>query len=92
MPDDATPEQVAEWMVAELERVRYLEQESAVWAIKQKFGKRFVYDNANGNLAISPDVLKAFRRLTGESVVWERGSRTWRRRERYDTPGRQQDM
>jgi len=78
-------------MVAELDRVHWLDQESAVWSIKQQFGDRFVYDNANGNLAIGKDVLKAFRKLTGDSVVWERGSRTWRKRADYDTAGRQQD-
>jgi len=92
MPGDApTPQRVAAWMVAELERVGLLDQESAVWHIKQRFGDRFVYDNANGNLAIGKDVLKAFRGLTGDSVIWERGTRTWRKREQHDLPGRRQD-
>lgn len=79
---------VAAWMVGELDRTDYLDQESAVWNIKQQFGEAFVYINENGNLAIGQDVLAAFRKLTGDSVVWERGSRTWRRRAGYDQPGR----
>jgi Family of unknown function (DUF6953) len=51
----------------------------------------FTYDNDNGNLAISRNVLSAFRRLTGEDVVWDRDERMWRHRESHDAPGRQQD-
>jgi hypothetical protein len=32
----------------------------------------------------------AFEKLTGDTVVWERGTRLWRKRQDYDRPGRQQ--
>ena len=35
-------------------------------------------------------VLAAFKKLTGESIIWERGERLWRKREQYDEPGRLQ--
>jgi hypothetical protein len=54
-----------------------------------RFGEEFVYENENGNYGIDKKVLKAFRDLTEKSVVWERGSRMWRKREKYDGPGRQ---
>ena len=47
-----TPEDVAQWMFAELQRVTYLYQEQAVFDIEQKFGEAFVYINENGNAAI----------------------------------------
>jgi len=85
-----TPEQVAQWMLSELRRVKYLYQETVVYDIASKFGEAFAYYNQNGNLAIGKDVLKAFRKLTGDSVIWERGERMWRFREQHDEPGRQQ--
>jgi hypothetical protein len=68
-----------------------LYQEDAAWAISKRFGSTFVYANTNGNPAIAKPVLKAFRELSGESVVWERGERCWRQRRSDDATGRQQD-
>ena len=78
-----TDKDVAEFMVAELEKSRWLYQEQVVWDIERKFGRDFVYDNENGNRAISKGVLKEFRKLTPD-VVWERGSRCWRKRDKRD--------
>jgi hypothetical protein len=50
----------------------------------------FTHINENGNMAIRRDVLVAFQRLSGDSVIWERGERMWRKRQSYDEPGRQQ--
>ena len=69
-------------MLDELERVTHLYQEETVWTIQRTFGKQFVNDNRNGNPAIDPKVLKAFDRLTGDSVVWARGERMWRKRQK----------
>ena len=85
-----TPDQVAQWMLDELKRVKYLYQETVVYDIASKFGDSFTYYNDNGNPAIDKKVLAAFRKLTGDSVIWERGERMWRFREKYDEPGRQQ--
>lgn len=89
-PTDASPEDVAAWMLKELDRQKYLYQADVVYEIEKRFGEQFVYDNQNGNRAIDGRVLKAFRTLTGDTVVWERGQRMWRRREKYDEGGRRQ--
>ncbi len=68
-----------------------LYQEDAVDAIERRFGAEHLYDNANGNLAISKPVLTAFRHITESDVIWIRSERYWRRRERADEEGRQQD-
>lgn len=83
-------EDVAEWMLAELGKVQYLYQQDAVYSIERKFGASFVYVNDAGNLAIDRKVLAAFKKLTGDSVIWERGERLWRKREQHDEPGRLQ--
>jgi len=79
---------VAEWMLEQLRRSDTLYQEEAVFQIQELFGEGFCYENENGNLAIARSVLKEFRRLTVDSVVWERGERAWRWREPTDSPGR----
>lgn len=78
-------------MLGELERQRELHQEDVVHEIAAHFGEEFTCENENGNLAISKAVLDAFRKLSGDDVVWCRSERYWRPREEWDLPGRQQD-
>lgn len=62
-----------------------LAQEQAVYEIEEKFGDAFVYDNQNGNRAISPAVLREFRKLTSD-VVWDNSEKLWRQRYSWDNP------
>ncbi len=87
----STPAEVAEWMANEVRSKGELYQQDAVDAIERLFGADHVYDNENGNPAISKPVLAAFRKLTESDVIWIRGERYWRRREQADEPGRRQD-
>ena len=76
---------VAQWMLDELKRQQgWLAQDDAAASIAEKFGESFLHDNDNGNLAISREVLAAFRTLTSETVVWQRSERAWRWREPDD--------
>lgn len=68
-----------------------LDQQIAAYGLFDAFGETFTYINENGNLAIASSVLKAFRRLTEDTVVWSRSDRAWRRRCEGDLPGRQQE-
>lgn len=77
-------------MLDELHRVTYLYQQDVVFAIETKFGEPFFYINEAGNPAIDKKVLSAFKKMTGDTVVWERAERMWRMREEYDSNGRQQ--
>jgi hypothetical protein len=88
---DVKARDVAAWMLSELKREKYLYQEQVVFDIEETFGEKFTYVNDKGNPAIGKDVLKEFRELSGDSVVWERGERMWRFREGYDNKGRLQD-
>lgn len=86
-----TAADVAVWMLGQVEATGALYQDIAASSIAEMFGAPFVYTKeSNGNLAISKEVLGAFRRLTGERVVWDRTSLCWRSRNEYDAPGRQQ--
>jgi hypothetical protein len=83
-----THDDVAKWMDEYVARHGELPQDEAAEEIEARFGAGFVYENENGNLAISKDVLKKFRERTENTVVWEPGYREWRKRERGDPPGR----
>jgi hypothetical protein len=93
MPDaeSVTPEAVAKWMLSQLEREGWLYQEDAVGQIGERFGAEFTYLNDGGNPAIDRRVLRAFRKLTDDKVVWDRSDRCWRRRTLDDAPGRMQE-
>jgi hypothetical protein len=76
---DATD--VAQWMVAQLDKHQHLYQEDAVTGIDREFGTGFTYFNANGTRVILRIVLNEFRRLTEGSVVWESSEKMWRKLE-----------
>ena len=68
---------VAQWMLNQINKKRELYHEEVVYQIEEKFGSKFVYDNEEGNLAISREVLKEFRKLTEKTVVWSRSEFCW---------------
>lgn len=79
-------------MLKELEKQDgVLYQDDAASNIADLFGDRFTYENDSGNACIDKKVLAAFGKLTGDSVVWSRGERLWRRRESGDELTRQQN-
>ena len=75
---------VARWMLGQINKKRELYHEEVVYQIEEKFGSKFVYDNEAGNLAISREVLKEFRKLTEKTVVWSRIEFCWRIRSADD--------
>jgi len=87
-----TAKDVADWMFDQFQQTQWLYQETIVYKIKSQFGSDFVYTNANGNYAISKEVLKHFRKLTEGVAIWERGERAWRHlRNGENYKGRQVD-
>ena len=93
LPDKstATPATVAAWMLKEFEaQDGVLEQDVAVTQIVDLFGDCFVCESDSGSRCISKKVLAAFRKLTGDDVVWSFSDQLWRRREFGDEPTRKQ--
>lgn len=86
----STAKDVAEWLLGEVLSAGELYQDDAVGQIADSFGAEFVYENENGNSAISREVLRMFRALSGDRIVWVRSDRCWRLRESGDEPGRMQ--
>jgi DNA-binding FrmR family transcriptional regulator len=85
-----TADDAAVWMVQELAKRRYLDHEIVAYGLL-KLDKALVYYNDAGNLAVHKVVLDAFRRAIPDDVVWSRGERHWRYRQKNDRPGRMQD-
>ena len=84
-----TYDEAAEWMLRELKQNQCLDQETVAFELV-KLDDGLTYYNDAGNLAIDKQVLKAFKKLLPDDVVWSRGERHWRYREDYDRPGRMQ--
>lgn len=87
---DVTAGDVARWMADQIAEHGLLDQAAAAERIGRTFGTAFAAENGNGTWAISRPVLAAFRKLTGDAVVWERSSQLWRHRVPGDPPGRRQ--
>ncbi|TBB12447.1 hypothetical protein ELH50_15760 [Rhizobium ruizarguesonis] len=83
-PEKTTARQVAEWMVEQMGERSRLIQEVIVRKIKKEWGDDWVEKNQNGNLAIPRAVLKEFKALTDDTLVWERSSKSWRKRRPND--------
>lgn len=77
-------------MLSRLEQIGLLYQLDAVEEIIRKFGPEFTYLNDNGSQAIDKRVLRAFKRISADTVVWDRRLIGWRTREPDDQPGRWQ--
>ena len=87
---NTTAQDVAEFMLNKVITEHELYQADVVDDIEQNFGQQFVYENDNGNMSIDKKVLATFKKISEETVVWEKSSKSWRLREQDDDPGRQQ--
>jgi hypothetical protein len=72
-----TAKDAAQWMYEEIKKEGILYQEYAVGKIAELFGEEFTYYNDNGNLAISKEVLKEFKKLHGGNAFWDRSDFSW---------------
>ncbi len=60
----ATPTEIAQWMIAQIDENDELLQVEAVAQIQRLFGPEFVYVGDNGEMAIDRLVLYQFRKLS----------------------------
>lgn len=84
-----TPDSVAAWMLAQIERESCIYQDDVVDHLVKAKREDLLTENADGNQAIGKAVLAAFLRLTGTKVVWVNPDRYWRWRVAEDEPGRE---
>ncbi|MFD1176505.1 DUF6953 family protein [Paenibacillus puldeungensis] len=74
---EVTAQQVSEWMVKEIRLKGSLYQTDAIEYVKANFGEQFVFVNENGNASLSKEVKKAFRKLHGGRIAWDRDGFFW---------------
>ncbi|AIQ38919.1 hypothetical protein MKZ24_02870 [Paenibacillus sp. FSL R7-0297] len=74
---EVTAQEVAEWMVKEIKFTGTLHQTAAIEYVKANFGEEFVFVNENGNASLSKEVKKAFRKLHGGRIAWDRDGFLW---------------
>jgi len=85
----ATADEAGRWMWDELKKRGSLDQHEATSAIRDTSGGDLTYINNNGNLAISHDVLAAFKRHHSGRARWmgQRGRDLyWKLRDVPDVP------
>lgn len=83
-----TPETVAAWMLAQVEREDCIYQDDVVDYLVKAKREDLLTENADGNQVVGKAVLAAFRKLTETTVVWVKPKRYWRWRVAEDEPGR----
>lgn len=90
MSTGTTTNDVAEWMLSVVQKDGELTQNNAYYMINKQFGSGFTTVTNSGSPSIKGSVLTAFKKISEDTVVWERGEKKWRKREFYDAPGRDQ--
>lgn len=81
-------EDVAAWMLSQIERDACVYQEDVVDHLIKTGNEGLLIENADGNQVLGKSVLAAFRKLTHDNVVWVKPDRYWRFRVAEDEPGR----
>lgn len=84
-----TPEAVAAWMLAQVEREGCIYQDDVVDYLVKARQEDLLTENADGNQVVGKAVLAAFRKLTETTVVWVKPERYWRWRVAEDELGRE---
>lgn len=90
MSTNPTTKDVADWMLSIVQQHGELTQNNAYYMINRLFGSGFTTVTNSGSPSIKAGVLTAFKKISEDTVVWERGDKKWRKREFYDAPGRDQ--
>jgi hypothetical protein len=85
-----TSADVAQWMLTVIQEQGELTQNNAFYEINKRFGRDFTTITSSGSPSIKGGVLTAFKKISDDVVIWERGDKKWRKREFYDAPGREQ--
>jgi hypothetical protein len=85
-----TTNDIAQWMLTTIQEQGELTQNNAFYEINKQFGRDFTTITNSGSPSIKGSVLTAFKKISADDVIWERGDKKWRKREFYDAPGREQ--
>ncbi|MGM8889715.1 DUF6953 family protein [Psychrobacter sp. 1Y1] len=76
------------WMVDKLEMDGCLYQDDIVDYLVRNDNEDFLRENSDGNLVLDRSLLKRFKDLTSDNVVWVQSDFYWRYRVLEDDTGR----
>ncbi|MDN4134048.1 DUF6953 family protein [Pantoea ananatis] len=82
-------ENILPWMLQVLKKDGCLYQDDVVDYLVKNRAEDLLVENADGNLALSRQILNLFLKHTAEDVVWVKPQRYWRYRVAEDEPGRE---
>lgn len=82
-------EETVIWMLNQLQKDGCLYQDDVVDYLVKSKSEELLVENADGNLALSRQILSLFLKHTAEDVVWVKPQRYWRYRVDEDEPGRE---
>ncbi|WP_318627740.1 DUF6953 family protein [Paenibacillus polymyxa] len=77
---DNTPtaeQEIAQWMVAQIREVGTLKQEDAIAYVRSKYGEQYVFISVHGHVSLEKEIKKAFRKLHGGRIAWDRDGFLW---------------
>lgn len=74
---EVTAQDVAAWMVKEIEFKGVVYQTDVIREVREKFGEQFVFVNEHGNASLEKEVKKAFRKLHRGKIAWDRDGFCW---------------
>lgn len=78
MTDATTTEQrIAEWMIEQIQNQGTLKQEDAIAYVRAQYGEAYVFTSENGNVSLSKEIKKAFRKQHGGRIAWDRDGFFW---------------
>jgi hypothetical protein len=96
LPKDARVNEIVSWMAAQVEKIGVLSHWDATFHVGIRFGDGYTYKEPilkhngeplrteSGKIAqeeyLHPDILRAFKRLTLDTVIWEKDAHAWRKR------------
>lgn len=82
-------EQAVNWMLTKIQKDGCLYQDDVVDHLVKAKSEDLLVENADGNLALSRQILNLFMKHTAEDVVWVKPQRYWRYRVAEDESGRE---
>jgi hypothetical protein len=84
-----TADEVAKWMLSQLEREGCIYQDDVVDRAVKGGAENLLRENADGNQVLGKSILDAFKKITETTVVWVKPDLYWRWRVAEDEPGRE---
>ncbi|HBM1136132.1 hypothetical protein OW684_04970 [Acinetobacter baumannii] len=74
-------------LTSHLAYYKLLNHEELIGILCIEYESAYVTINDQGNQVIDKKLLKAFKKITETTVVWDRAQRAWRLREEHDLVG-----